>query len=122
MYGDDFATMGDIILNPGDANVVRKFEFTQDTAERNSDGYLAYDDDIYDIISVIAKKLSDGTDVSDDIIRGLPALDSENDNVVIVTLDYPSANGADFYELEFIVVTESGEYRNASFKRIEAIS
>ena len=103
-----------ILLQPGDTDLTWKFNAPPASTESANDGAIPYNTSV---VSVSVKSYDeDGTEVTD-LIQGNPSV---SNNVVSITMSYPSTSGAGKYKITCIMTLNTGGTVEWDYNRIEA--
>ena len=108
----NFKTGGRITLQPYD-KLGYSFQITICSSSTANDGFIPYGLTVSSC-EIIAYN-EDLEVVTSDLISGSPSL---SDNIVTVTLMYPTTNGIGKYKLTFKLILSDGSTKEADFSRL----
>ena len=108
-----FKTQGKINLEPND-KMNYSFQITVCSSSTSNDGFIPYGRTVSSI-SVSAENNETGADVTADLINGVPSV---SNNIVSMTLNYPTAKGDGRYKLTILLTLDNGNTKEANFNRI----
>lgn len=106
-----------IILYEGDVGQSYQFEITKCSSLTANDGFLSFGTDATSVETFIYSSSDDSTALIDFSI-----IDSISQNIITLTLDYPSISGPGKYTIIFKLGLSNGSTKMARFDRLFAES
>lgn len=103
-----------IILQPNDADISYKFRAAVCSAEDANDGAIPYNTNVS---SVSVTAYDEDGNVVTDLVQGSPSV---SDNVVTITLSYPSTSGTGRYKLTCVMTLNTGTTIEWDYDRVYA--